>query len=253
MLSFVLYDDVEDKINKFAAIEKFKLTTAQANSKSITFDIMPNLSNFSQGKQSNFYTGTFARNHNQYVFKRNGDYKVGVFVSNEMVDDWGKPVYGKDIEYANFFDYNFSAKDAATILEKADKINDLQNAAKKNAITALPKQWNEKSSALAMGLSQAQLINMYETSFSPKLEPHTIVKLHASPSGGGWTTVNNNYGIPIYRYSNQWYTIFVKFANGKTCYFQGFGLRQQYNGGGTYGKAFVDKNDYHMADCGEMK
>jgi hypothetical protein len=85
------------------------------------------------------------------------------------------------------------------------------------------------------------------------MDPHTVVKFHASPSNGGWTTVNNDYGIPIYRYSNQWYTVFVKFNNGKSCFFQGFGLRQQYNGGGTYGKVFCDINPYHMTDCGLMK
>ncbi|MEQ1553658.1 MAG: hypothetical protein ABL929_05740 [Ferruginibacter sp.] len=250
---FVLYDDNDETINKFATIEKFQLTDAQAKGKTITFDIIPNLANFSNGKQSDFWVGTFARKHDQYTFKKNGSYKVAVVVSNEMVDDWGKLVYGKDIEYHSFFDYNFSAKDAAAVFDEADKVNDLKNAAKKNAITALPKQWAEKTSALAMGLTQAQLIAMYQNSFSPKLDPHTVVKFHASPSNGGWTTVNNDYGIPIYRYSNQWYTIFVKFNNGKACFFQGFGLRQQYMGGGTYGKAFLDKNDYHMADCETMK
>ena len=170
-----------------------------------------------------------------------------------MVDDWGKPVYGKNIEYANFFDYNFSAKDAAAIVEEAGKVNDLKNEAKKNAITPLPKQWTEKTAALAMGYTQAQLISMFENSFNTRLDPHTVVKFHASPSAGGWTVVNNDYGIPAYRYSNQWYTVFVKFANGKSGFFPGFGLRQQYNGCGTYGKVFCDINPYHMTDCEKMK
>lgn len=253
MVHFVLYDDVDETINKFATFEKFKLTDAQAKGKSITFDIIPNLANFSDGKQSDFWVGTFARKHDQYTFKQNGKYKVGVLVSNEIVDDWGKPVYGKDVQYTSFFDYNFSAKDAAAVFEEADKVNDLKNAAKKNAITPLPKQWTEKTSAPAMGLTQAQLVSMYENSFNPKMDPHTLVKFHASPSNGGWTTVNNDYGIPIYRYSNQWYTVFIKYNNGKACFFQGFGLRQQYMGGGTYGKAFIDRNEYHMADCATMK
>jgi hypothetical protein len=253
MVHFVLYDDVDETINKFATIEKFQLTEAQAKGKSITFDIIPNLANFSDGKQSDFWAGTFARKHDQYTFKQNGMYKVGVVVSNEMVDDWGKPVYGKDIDYTNFFDYNFSAKDAAAVFDEAGKVNDLRNAVKKNAITSLPKQWTEKSSSLIMGFTQAQLINMYQNSFTNKMDAHTVVKFHASSSNGGWTTVNNDFGIPIYRYSNQWYTIFIKYANGKTCFYQGFGLRQQYNGGGTYAKAFIDKNEYHMVDCGQMK
>ncbi len=104
-----------------------------------------------------------------------------------------------------------------------------------------------------MGFTQAQLISKYQNSFTDKMDAHTVVKFHASASNGGWTIVNNDFGIPVYRYSNQWYTIFIKYANGKTCYYQGFGLRQQYNGGGAYGQASIDKNEYHMADCGSMK
>lgn len=251
-LQFVLYDDADETINEFATVQKFQLSPAQANGTSVTFDIIPSLVNFSQGKQSDFYVGTFANNHTQYVFKRNGNYKVGLFVKNVMTDDWGKPVYGKDIVYASFFDYNFSAKDAAAIIADAGKVNDLKNEAKKNAVTPLPEQWTQRSSPLTMGYTQAQLVAMFENSFNAKLDPHTVVKFHASQSAGGWTVVNNDYGIPIYRYSNQWYTVFVKFANGKSCFFQGFGLRQQYNGGGTYGKVFCDINPYHMTDCGQM-
>ena len=121
------------------------------------------------------------------------------------------------------------------------------------AVQELPKEWANKSAALVMGFTQAQLVSMYLNSFTNKMDAHTVLKFHASSSNGGYTVVNNDYGIPIYRYSNQWYTIFIKYANGKTCFYQGFGLRQQYNGGGTYGKPMIDKNEYHMVDCEKMK
>jgi len=251
----VLYDDKGDKIKKFVSIaETFEISSAQANSKSITLDILPDPSIFTSGKQSDFYVGAaFAYGHNEYTFPRNGNYKVGLFIKNEKVDDWGKPVYGDDIIFANFFNYNFMVKDAAAIVKESQTLSEIKNNAQKNAITALPTQWAEKSSALVMGFTQAQLVTMYQNSFTSKMDAHTVVKFHASPSNGGYTVVNNEYGIPIYRYSNQWYTIFIKYANGKTCFYQGFGLRQQYNGGGTYGKPFVDKNEYHMVDCSTMK
>jgi hypothetical protein len=253
ILQFVLYDDVDETINAFATLEKFQLTPAQANGKSVTFDIIPSVPNFSQGKQSDFWVGTFAYNHKEYIFKRNGNYKVGLFVKNEKADDWGKPIYGDDIVFANFFDYNFSAKDAAGIVKEASEVSEIKQNTVKNVITSLPKQWTEKSSALVMGFTQPQLVTMYQNSFSDKMDAHTVVKFHASASNGGWTVVNNNLGIPVYRYSNQWYTIFIKYANGKTCFYQDFGLREQYNGGGTYGKSFIDKNEYYMADCMQMK
>lgn len=251
----VLYNEAGEELKKFVSIaEIFSLTGAQANSKSITLDILPDPANFSSGKQSDFYVGgAFAYGHNQYNFTRNGIYKVRLFVTNEKVDDWGKPIYGDDIIFPNSFTYNFSAKDAAGIVKEASEVNDFKQNTIKNSITALPKQWTEKSSTLVMGFTQAKLITMYENSFTDKMDAHTVVKFHASASNGGWTTVNNDFGIPIYRYSNQWHTIFIKYANGKTCFYQGFGLRQPYNGGGTYGQAIIDKNEYHMVDCGQMK
>ncbi len=249
---FKLYK--EETILTKEQIITFAITPAQANSKSISVDILPEVQLYKNGKQGDFWGGAmFASMHDQYTLTKNGSYKIGFYVKNEKVDDWGKPIWGDDIIFTGFFDYNFDAKDVATIKKDADLLNDLRVSAIKNVITELPKQWTEKTSPTAMGFTQAQLITMYQNSFSTKLDPHTVVKFHASSSNGGWTTQNNDYGIPIYRYSNQWYTIFVKYANGTACFYQGFGLRQQYNGGGTYGKAFIDKNEYYMTDCTQMK
>ncbi len=250
---FILYNDYKETIETKEQVITFAITPAQANSKSITVDILPDAEMYKNGKQGDFWGGAmFAAMHTQYTLSKNGKYKIGFYVKNEKVDDWGKPIWGDNIIYTNFFDYEFDTKHAAGILKESDQLNDLRVSAIKNVITPLPKQWTEKTSAMAMGLTQAQLIAMYENSFDVKLDPHTVVKFHASSSNGGWTTQNNDYGIPIYRYSNQWYTIFVKYTTG-VCFFQGFGLRQQYNGGGTYGKAFIDNNEYHMTDCAGMK
>jgi hypothetical protein len=249
---FVLYND--ETIQTKEQIIGLAITPAQANSKSITVDILPDVQLYKNGKQGDFWGGAmFAGMHDQYTLSKNGTYKIGFYVKNEKVDDWGKPIWGDNIIYSNYFDYNFRVIDAAAVVKEADLLNDLRISAIKNVITPLPKQWTEKTSTTAMGFTQAQLITMYENSFSTKLDPHTVVKFHASSSNGGWTTQNNDYGIPIYRYSNQWYTIFVKYANGTACFYQGFGLRQQYNGGGTYGKAFIDKTEYHMTECAQMK
>ncbi len=250
-----LYSETGEKIKKFASIaETFALTNAQANSKSITLDILPDPAIFNNAKQSDFWVGAaFAYGHNQYNFTQNGNYKVGLFVTNEKTDDWGKPVYGDDIVFAEYFTYNFSAKDAANIVKESQTISDAKNSAVKNAITPLPKEWTAKSAATVMGFTQAQLITMYQNSFTKKMDAHTVVKFHASTSNGGWTVVNNDFGIPVYRYSNQWYTIFIKYPSGKSCFYQGFGLRQQYNGAGTYGAASIDRNDYYMTDCATMQ
>lgn len=250
---FIIYNEDKETIKTQEYQLDFDITPAQANSKSITVDIIPDPEIYKFSKQGAFWPGaTFVGMHDQSTFSKNGAYKVGFFVKNEKVDNWGKAIWGDDIIFKGFFNYNFDAKDVAAIKKDADLLNDLRVSAIKNVITELPKQWTEKTSTTAMGFTQAQLITMYQNSFSVKMDPHTVVKFHASSSNGGWTTQNNEFGIPIYRYSNQWYTIFIKYANGN-CFYQGFGLRQAYNGGGTYGKAFIDKNEYHMVDCGQMK
>jgi hypothetical protein len=69
-----------------------------------------------------------------------------------------------------------------------------------------------------------------------------------------WTVENNEFGIPRYRYTNQWFFMFVKNTRENACFFQGFGLRQNYSGGGTFGPAFIDKNEaITWFQCEKMK
>jgi hypothetical protein len=104
-----------------------------------------------------------------------------------------------------------------------------------------------------MGIAQPKLIEMFRNHFDGKLSDFNLVKLHATSSNGGWTVEANEFGIPRYRYSSQWYTIFMKSKDGKTCFYQGFGLRQNYEGGGKYSATFIDADKYHYVNCGDMK
>lgn len=256
----VVYRNKENKYNNEQIWNSCLLKDADLDKNYLDFDVLPSpdkattiisaLSDFSAGKSTAPLYAAIQPN----VFSEDGIYKVDVIIRNPAKDGWGN-VLPKD-KWPTFeadFDFEFNANDVTTLKKNKELASTKAADEIRNGITSLPKQWTEKTSAPAMGLTQAQLITMYQNSFDKKLDPHTVVKLHSSSSNGGWTTVNNDYGIPIYRYSNQWYTIFVKYSNGKACFFQGFGLRQQYMGGGTYGKTFLDKNDYHMADCGSMK
>jgi hypothetical protein len=256
----VVYRNKEDKYNNEQIWNSCLLKDADLDKNYLDFDVLPSpdkattiisaLSDFSAGKS----TAPLYAAIQPTIFSEDGIYKIDIIIRNPVKDGWGN-VLAKD-KWPTFeadFDFEFNSNDIAKLKKNKEIASTNAENAIANAITPLPKQWTEKSSATTMGLTQAQLIAMYQNSFTNKMDAHTVVKFHASPSNGGWTTVNNDYGIPTYRYSNQWYTIFIKYANGKTCFYQGFGLRQQYNGGGTYGKAFLDKNEYHMADCGSMK
>lgn len=256
----VVYRNKESKYNNEQIWNSCLLRDADLDKNYLDFDVLPSpdkattiisaLSDFSAGKS----TGPLYAAIQPNVFYEDGIYKVDVIIRNPTKDGWGNLLEkGKWPTFEADFDFEFNTNDVATLKKNKELASTKAANEIRNGITPLPKQWTEKTSAPAMGLTQAQLITLYENSFDSKLDPHTVVKFHSSSSNGGWTTVNNDYGIPIYRYSNQWYTIFVKYANGKACFFQGFGLRQQYMGGGTYGKTFLDKNDYRMADCGSMK
>jgi hypothetical protein len=254
-----VYRKKENKYNNEQLWNNCLLKDADLDKNYLDFDVLPNpdkattiisaLSDFSAGKS----TAPLYAAIQPTIFDEDGIYKVNIIIRNPAKDNWGN-LLTKD-KWPTFeadFDFDFSSNDFAMLKKNKDLASSKAEYAIKNAITPLPKQWSEKSSVTTMDFTQAQLITMYENSFDTKLDPHTVIKFHASNSSGGWTTQNNDYGIPIYRYSNQWYTIFIKYTTG-VCFYQGFGLRQQYNGGGTYGKAFIDKNEYYMTDCGLMK
>ncbi|MGF2412299.1 MAG: hypothetical protein ACQUYJ_08235 [Ferruginibacter sp.] len=258
----VVYHNKEDKYNNEQIWNSCLLKDADLDKNYLDFDVLPSpdkattiisaLSDFSAGKSTAPLYAAIQPN----IFAEDGMYKIDVIIRNPTKDGWGN-LLAKD-KWPTFeadFDFEFNANDVAMLKKNKDLASSQAVEAAANAPRPLPKQWKEKSSALAMGYTQAQLMALYESSFSGKFAPYTVIKFHASASNGGWTVQNNEYGIPRYRYSNQWYTVFVQFKDGKkACFFQGFGLRQDYQGGGTYGKVFCDKNDsYHYADCAEMK
>ncbi len=258
----VVYHNKEDKYNNEQIWNSCLLKDADLDKNYLDFDVLPSpdkattiisaLSDFSAGKATAPLYAAIQPN----IFAEDGMYKIDVIIRNPTKDGWGN-LLAKD-KWPTFeadFDFEFNANDVAMLKKNYELASNNAKNDAANANTPLPKQWKEKSSALVMGYTQAQLMSLYESSFSGKFAPYTVIKFHASASNGGWTVQNNEYGIPRYRYSNQWYTVFVQFKDGKkACFFQGFGLRQDYQGGGTYGKVFCDKNDsYHYADCAEMK
>lgn len=256
----VVFRNKENKYNNEQIWNTCLLRDADLEKNYLDFDVLPNpekattiisaLPDFSAGKSTAPLYGAIKPT----IFSEDGIYKIDVIIRNPIIDGWGRDL-AKD-KWPTFeadFDFEFNSTDVAKLTKNYETATAQANYAIKNSITPMPKQWTEKSSTLAMGFTQAQLISMYENHFSSKLDPHTVIKFHASPSNGDWTIVKNDFGIPIYRYSNQWYTIFIKYNNGKACFFQGFGLRQQYSGGGTYDKVIIDDQEYKMADCELMK
>jgi hypothetical protein len=255
-VSIVVYDDSKDAIRQYdEKVWNLYLRPAETEANFVDFDILPMPSKTIPHTTGNdfFYYSPFYKVNDEEYLPNSGNYRIGVELSLPVKNEWGKEDPGNIIQCGGYFDYNFSVADMAVInKEKATVSANLKEAAK-TAIVPLPQHWAAKSAAPAMGVSQEKIMSMYINSFTDKLKGWKVVKFYASPSAGGWQVEANSLGIPLYRFSKQWYSVFLKKEDGSKCCFQNFGLRQQYNGGGTYGAAFVDKEDFQYLDCAGMK
>jgi hypothetical protein len=255
-VSIVVYDDNKEVIRQYdEKVWNLYLRPAETKSSYVDFDILPlpsKLTFHSIGDEF-FYYSPFYAVHSEEYLSASGNYRIGVELSLPVKNEWGKSDPGNIIQCGGYFDYAFSVADMAAIdKEKVMVSANLKNATK-TAIVALPQHWAAKSSSPVMGFSQAKIMEMYINSFNDKLKGWKVIKFYAAPSSGGWQVEVNSLGIPLYRFSKQWYSVFLKSTDGNKCCFQNFGLRQQYNGGGTYGAAFADKEDFQYLDCAGMK
>ncbi|WP_310554967.1 hypothetical protein [Flavobacterium sp.] len=258
-LKMVLYDDQNQRLKYGNGNNPtyIALSSEQANLKSLDIDIMPHTMKYSIYKGNSgdaIYYSPFPNMHNKEIFDRNGAFKVGVFFNSKTRDDWGKELDGDGIVYANTFDYEFSAKDVATIMSEQEAVFEANKNGIRTTKKDLPEEWKLKSNPITMGMTQAQITSLYLNNYEGGESALKVIKFFAHPSSGGWTIQKNEYGIPLYRYSNQFYTLFVKNINTNDCYFQRFSLRQQYNGGGTYDAVIGDITyDVNFTECDKMK
>lgn len=102
----------------------------------------------------------------------------------------------------------------------------------------LPKAWTLKSSPLLPGLTESNLKAMFLLDH-PYWVQKQIIKLYAEPANSTEPTiVNNELGIPKYRYLRQSFVAFVKVVGENKCFYQRFTPAQSYAGGGTFQRGF---------------
>ncbi len=258
-MKMVIYNDEEKTIHfgNGNNATPIALSLEQANLKTLDIDIMPHTMKYSVYKGisgKDIYYSPFPNMHNQKNFPKSGSYKVGFFLNSKSKDDWGKELDGDGIVYANIFDYDFSAKDVATIMSEQQTIFESNKNGIRTAKKDLPAEWKLKSNPITMSMTQAQITNLYIDRYEGGESTLKVIKFFAQPSSGGWSIHKNEYGIPLYRYSNQFYTFFVKNIKSNDCYFQRFSMRQEYNGSGTYGTTRGDITyDVNFTECDIMK
>ncbi len=254
---YLIYNDELNKVGYKGGVGNVPITAEMAKQKYVVLDILPTKENasvyrFASGDYSNI-TSEFAFLHKQENFSKSGNYKIRMCIQAPITDDWGKPKQNEKIESNGFFDYNFAIKDAKDRFEEGKELDIYMKTKINDAPVALPASWKEKSATPAMGYTQDKLVQMFRNHFKDKLSDFSLVKFHTKNNNGGWNIQTNDFGIPRYRYSNQWYTVFMSSKVGKSCFYQGFGLRQDYTGGGTYGEVYVDTEPYKYLNCDEMK
>jgi hypothetical protein len=256
---YYIYSDDADKLigNFQTSAGNFIVTPQMAKEKYLVLDIIPTKENaviyINKEMGFNSTASSFAYLHTQENFSKSGNYKVRLVLLTPYTDEWGKPISGTSMDCNGFFDYSFSIKDAKARVEEGKELNIYMSNNVNEAPVALPKEWKATTSAITMGIAQAKLVEMIKNRHASRLVSYKLVKFYASNSNGGWTVEKNEFGIPKYRYSSQWYTTFWKKNDGTDCFYQGFGLRQNYEGGGKYSAAFVDEEPYKNLKCEEMK
>jgi hypothetical protein len=236
------------------------LPDAAINKNFFNFDVLPSPDNMSTVISSldNFTAGVGAAPLYTLIrpegFSEDGEYTVKIQFNNRVSDAWGKEI---DIEkwptIASEFTFQFNDADINNLVANSNKVRTKAANYIETAVQPMPEQWKEQSSPLVMGITQPKLIEMLRNVYANKLNDYNFIKLHASNANGGWFITKNEFGVPLYRYSSQWYTIFMKGTGGKLCFYQGFGLRQNYEGGGKYTASFIDELPFRYISCDEMK
>ncbi len=178
-----------------------------------------------------------------------GTHTFGIETFVEAVDFRGNPKPESEWQYlSSELTFTFKGADYPAITANREKLDDaFRTRAVREQIASqpLPKEWSQPTNPILRGLTEPMLRTIYLNSFEaadrPKLK---IIKFYADSarSEALWKVQNNDVGIPNYRYTNQRYTVFVRNTQANQCFFQGFGLRQFYSGGGTYGESAIDTN-----------
>lgn len=236
----------------------------------LNFDVLANPSNISTleaiptpEKISEFKipAGMNFHTSNLYIrqnFPANDTYTVQLVLWNYSFDDWGNTLESeKDIVSIGSFDYRFSTKDAAVLVENTQKrVNALEMKEKqKNKLTQLPEWWNKPFNPSESILSSSQLTPMIKNYISQWNLTYITHKIYPYSGSMGWTQYTDSQtGFPVSRRSTaEIYLLYKDPADG-TCHIASLTLDENYAGGGTYGSPYLKGLwDDYLIDCSAIK
>ncbi|WP_040680531.1 hypothetical protein [Niabella aurantiaca] len=179
-------------------------------------------------------------NIRQY-FPANGTYAVQLVLWNYSFDDWGKPLESeKNIIALGTLDYQFSAKDGATLMGNTKKRYEALEMKEmmKAKLNRLPDWWNKPFTSGDAMLSSARLTPMIKSYISQWGLTYISHKIYPY-SATGWTIYTDSQtGFPVSRRSNAEIYLLYKEKDG-TCHIASVTIDESYAGGGTYGSPYL--------------
>ena len=201
-----------------------------------------------------FYTDN---NNIKQNFPANGAYRVQLVLWNSSYDDWGKPLeIDKNMVSLGSFDYQFSAKDAAALVDNRQKrVDALEMKEKlKNKLTKLPDWWHKSFTPAEAIVSSARLTPMIKSYISQWSLTYITHKIYPYSGPLGWTQyTDSKTGFPVSRRANADIYLLYKDKDG-TCHLASLTLEESYAGGGTYGSPYMRGLwDDYLIDCSAIK
>ncbi len=197
------------------------------------------------------------QNSIRQYFPANGIYTVQLVLWNYSFDDWGKPLESeKNIIALGTFDYQFSAKDGATLIANAQKRLDGVRLAQamKTKYTKLPDWWSGKPFTPADAIMKsATLTPMLKNYCSRNGLTYISHKVYPYSGAAGWTIYRDSQtGFPVSRRLNAEAWTLYKDENGQ-CRFAVALIDENYAGGGTYGSPYISGLSGEFIDCSAIK
>jgi hypothetical protein len=229
------------------------LTPEKAKENYFLLDVLTDIDNAQiyqiREDEKSLYNPEFGYMHTQDVFPSSSNYLVRLLVRTAAKDEWGKKT-DNHLDAVGFFEYDLKVSDAVAITEKSKKFYEDLKVQLNNIPRPVPDFWTMKSSPLTMGFTQAQLIKMY---LGENFSNNTVIKFIATNNSGWGRMEDVTTGVITGRSSRQEYYVFFKNKAKNKCWVGIFWLQQAYNGGGSYGQAYVKGGEDYYVKCEELK
>jgi len=173
---------------------------------------------------------------------KEGSYRLVVEIESAGVDFRGNPLPAdQQKSITGEISFTFRGSDYEKITANYDALRKNAETASTKSLAAsqeVPSEWSETPNRIPP--AKENELRAWYLSFLEDKNDVKIIKFYSSrPGPTTWSVSKNDLGLIRYRYSNEYYMVFLKNQAKNECSFDTFSLRQDYSGGGTYGQTLV--------------